>query len=63
MLSHLTAYNFHFQLNKISAVLGWSSSSNLALVVLGSIRKMENLLRTTHSTRTVEVKPAAVHRN
>ena len=44
MLSHLTAYNFHFQLNikNMSAVLGWSSSSNLALVVLGSIRKIEN---------------------
>ena len=41
VLFHLTANNFPFQLYKISAVLDWSSSSNLALVVLAPFEKWE----------------------
>ena len=53
MLSHLTAYNLAFQLYKISTVLGWSSSSNLALVVLAPFKKwgLINLL-TIYLTRS-----------
>ena len=63
MLSHLTAYNFHFQLNikNMSTVLGWSSSSNPALVVLDSwFEKWEIKLELQNQ---LEVKPTAVHRN
>ena len=44
----------------MSTVLGWSSSLNLALVVLGSIRKIEIKLE-LHTQ--LEVKTTALHRN
>ena len=45
----------------MSAVLGWSSSSNLALVVLGSWFEKWEIKLELHTQP--EVKPTAVHRN
>ena len=61
MLSHLTAYNFHFQLNKIFAVLGWSSSSNLALLLYSAPFGKWKIKLELHTQ--LEVKAPAVHRN
>ena len=45
----------------MSDVLGWSSSSNLALVVLGSSFEKWEIKLELHTQ--LEVKPTAVHRN
>ena len=61
MLSHLTAYNFQLNIKKMSTVLGWSSNSDLALVVLGSLFEKWEMKLEPHTQ--LEVKPTAVHRN